>query len=252
MARRNRPTGKASLTDRAATFCIPLRSPGVFPRPGSLQFVGRQRPDARKPRPAWSDAWAPLIMGVSIAREIEDQSVIRFRRDLDARSLPAVRFYLSNPMQTARRILREVGLTNPAAVFIDSTGTGCAVHARLAELGCPHLVGVDVYAPPDRPGSGAVCSAANDDVRYHDKRAEMWGRMKQWLTAGRLPDDPDLLAALASVEYGYDGNDAIQLERKYDVKFRGLPSPDDAEALALTFAYPVRSAPKPRNGASRN
>ena len=47
----------------------------------------------------------------------------------------------------------------------------------------------------------------------------------------------------ATDEYGYDGNDAIQLERKYDVKLRGLPAPDDAEALALTFAYPVRIRP---------
>jgi phage terminase large subunit len=63
--------------------------------------------------------------------------------------------------------------------------------------------------------------------------------MNEWIKAGCLPDDPDLAAALASVEYAYDGNDAIQLERQYDVKRRGLPSPDDAEALALTFAYPV-------------
>ncbi len=242
MARRSQPADrKAPLNEIAAAFCLPLRGPGVFPRPGTLHFLDRRWLDAGRPHTTSADPGAPLIMGVSIARDIEDQSVIRFRRDLDARSLPAVRFYLSNPTQSARRILHEVRLTNPAAVFIDSTGTGCAVHARLAELGCPHLVGVDVYARPDHAQSGAVGGAANDDdVRYHDKRAEMWGRMKEWLNVGSLPDDPDFLAALASVEYGYDGADAIQLERKYDVKLRGLPSPDDAEALALTFAYPAQ------------
>jgi hypothetical protein len=54
--------------------------------------------------------------------------------------------------------------------------------------------------------------------------------------------DPELIADLTGVEYGYvlrDGRDAIQLERKEDMKRRGLASPDDGDALALTFAYPV-------------
>jgi hypothetical protein len=150
-----------------------------------------------------------------------------------------VKFYLSNPMQTARRIMEQVARHQPTAVFIDKTGPGAPVHAWLTQRRCPHLVGVDVDARGDRTDPGAVCSAAGD-VRYFNKRAEMWGAMKEWINAGCLPDDPDLLAALASVEYAYDGNDAIQLERKVDMKWRGLPSPDDAEALALTFACPAQ------------
>jgi hypothetical protein len=55
-------------------------------------------------------------------------------------------------------------------------------------------------------------------------------------------NDPELIADLTGVEYGYalkDGRDAIQLERKSDMRRRGLASPDNADALALTFAYPV-------------
>jgi hypothetical protein len=231
MARRSRPTDRKSpLNELAAAFCLPLRGPGVFPRPGTLHFIDRRRLDAGRPRTKSADPAAPLIMGVAAARDIDDQTVICFRRGLDARSMPAVKFYLANPVQTARRVMEQVVLHKPAAVFIDSTGSGCAVHARLAQLGCPHLVGVDVYARSADTGG---------DARYHDKRAAMWGSVKEWIKAGCLPDDPDLVAALASVEYAYGGNDAIQLERQYDVKRRGLPSPDDAEALALTFAYPV-------------
>jgi hypothetical protein len=57
-----------------------------------------------------------------------------------------------------------------------------------------------------------------------------------------IDNDPDLKADLGAVEYGYkmrDGQDAILLERKEDMKKRGLSSPDDGDALALTFAYPV-------------
>ena len=66
--------------------------------------------------------------------------------------------------------------------------------------------------------------------------------MRAWLPNGAIDNDPELIADLTGVEYGYvlrDGRDAIQLERKEDMKRRGLASPDNADALALTFAYPV-------------
>jgi hypothetical protein len=66
--------------------------------------------------------------------------------------------------------------------------------------------------------------------------------MREWLRDGAIDNDPELLADLTGVEYGYvlrEGRDAIQLERKEEMKRRGLASSDDGDALALTFAYPV-------------
>lgn len=45
--------------------------------------------------------------------------------------------------------------------------------------------------------------------------------------------------AHGNVEYGYDGSDALLLERKDDMRRRGLASSGDGDALALTFARPV-------------
>ena len=60
------------------------------------------------------------------------------------------------------------------------------------------------------------------------------------MTSGiMLDDDPDIRADLTSVEYGYNTRNQIQLEKKEDMKKRGLSSPDLADALALTFAFPV-------------
>src|SRR5436190_22221796 len=75
--------------------------------------------------------------------------------------------------------------------------------------------------------------------------------MKEWCKAGCLPDDNELVADLKAVDFGYDASDAILLERKDDMKRRGLASPDDGDALALTFAYPSPSATGPRSGGSR-
>jgi hypothetical protein len=185
------------------------------------------------PGPLVEDPTASLIMGVDVARQGADQSVIGFRRGLDARSIPAVKFRIPDLIQIASRVMEQVNSHNPDAVFVDGTGIGWGVHDRLNQFGCPNLVGVDFGARADRT------DASDAAARYANKRAEMWGFMKEWCKAGCLPEDRDLVADLTAVDYGYDASDAILLERKDDMRKRGLASPDDGDALALTFAYPV-------------
>jgi hypothetical protein len=215
---------------------VRVRVRGVFPRAGSLQFIDSERIEAAVERALVADPSAPLVMGVDIARHGEDQSVIRFRRGLDARSIPAVKFRIPDLMQVASRVMEQVREHRPDAVFIDGTGIGWGVHDRLNQLGCANLVGVDFAARADRRDLGDAAA------RYANKRAEMWGFLKDWLRVGCLPDDAGLAADLGNVEYGYDAADSILLERKDDMRRRGLASPDDGDALALTFAWPV--APK--------
>ena len=203
---------------------------GAFPRAGSMQFIDSERVDQAVQRELVEDPAAPLVMGIDIARHGGDHSVIRFRRGLDARSIPSVRFHIPDLMLIASRVLELVQHHAPDAVFLDATGIGWGVYDRLQQLGCPHLVGVDFGGKADRNEAPA---------RFANKRAEMWGFMKDWCVAGCLPDDRDLAADLTGVEYGYNGADAIVLERKDDMRRRGLASPDDGDALALTFAYPA-------------
>ena len=212
---------------------VRVRVRGVFPRAGTLQFIDGERIAQAAARALEPDPTAPLVMGVDIARQGADHSVVRFRRGLDARAIPAVRFRIPDLMQVASRVMEQVNAHNPDAVFVDGTGIGWGVVDRLSQLGCPNLVGVDFGGRADRTdGSDAA-------VRYANKRAEMWGFMKEWCKSGCLPDDRELLADLGAVDYGYDASDAILLERKDDMRRRGLASPDDGDALALTFAYPV-------------
>jgi len=71
-------------------------------------------------------------------------------------------------------------------------------------------------------------------------RSQMWYNLKEALKVGlRLPEDEDLRTDLTSVEYGYNLKNDLQLERKDDMKKRGLSSPDLADALALTYALPI-------------
>ena len=212
---------------------VRIRVKGEFPRAGSLQFIDSERVQQAVDRalePEWNP---PLVMGVDIARHGADQTVIRFRRGLDARSIPPVKFRMPDLMVIASRVMELVQEHSPDAVFVDGTGIGWGVVDRLSQLGCSIARGVDFGSKADRT------DGVDGMVRYANKRAEMWGYMKEWCKAGCLPDDRELRADLTAIDYGYDGADAILLEKKDDMRRRGLASPDDGDALALTFAYPV-------------
>ena len=59
-------------------------------------------------------------------------------------------------------------------------------------------------------------------------------------TPVQIPDLDTLHADLTGLKYSYDSNTRLRLEKKEDMKKRGLRSPDEGDALALTFALPVR------------
>ena len=170
-----------------------------------------------------------VTMGVDVARYGDDETVIAFRRGRDAYSEPWVVLRKLDTMETAARIASHYDRVKPNALFVDETGVGAGVVDRLKQLGYP-VIAVNFASSPD----------GLTDAKTANKRAEMWVRMREWLkgTVG-LPDDDRLEAELTSVEYKHDANNAILLERKEDMKKRGLPSPDRGDALALTFAYPV-------------
>ena len=85
-------------------------------------------------------------------------------------------------------------------------------------------------------------SRATDSERYNNKRTEMWDKLREWLEAGgAIPNNSDLKTELSSPTYSFDASGRQCLESKDKLKERGLRSPDMADALALTFAFPVQS-----------
>jgi hypothetical protein len=218
-------------------FCR-VRVRGEFPNASSLQFISSELADAAA-RGDRDISWIrdePLVMGVDVARFGDDASVLRFRRGRDARSIPAIKLRGADTMQLAARIADESIRLRVDAIFIDGGGVGGGVVDRCRQIGLKvtevQFGGVADRAPIGEDGA----------IAYANKRAEIWGNLKEWLRDGAIDDDPELLADLTGVEYGYvlrSGRDAIQLEAKADMKRRGLASPDDGDALALTFSYPV-------------
>ena len=192
------------------------------------------------------DHVSPIVFGVDIARFGDDATVIAIRRGRDAKSLPWKVFRNVDIMSQVGAIVDLADLYRPKAVFVDGGGVGGGVVDGLRSLGQP-VHDIQFGSSPDR------LNTTGGHI-YANKRAEMWGSMREWLKGGVIPATPELIADLECVEYGYrivNGQDAIQLEKKEEMKKRGLASPDFGDALALTFAYPISGAAPERRARYR-
>lgn len=215
-----------------------VRVKGEFPRGGAMQFIDGETVEEAATREAVSHLTQALVMGVDCARGGDDQTTIYFRRGLDARTVPPIKMRVRDLMVVAGKVAEQAIEQRAAAVFIDEGGIGAGVVDRVRQmLPGRMVVGVNFGGRADRytMGDGLPLTA--------NKAAEMWASMRAWLKTGAIPDDPELKAELTAREYGFDLHNAIRLEKKEDMKKRGLSSPDNADGLALTFAYPVADLP---------
>lgn len=236
-SRKAQITNKATIAEWVADYgedsdFVRVRVRGVFPRASSMQFIARDTVDEAMARDPGVQAAAGRVaaVGVDVARFGDDQSVIRTRIGRDASTWPPQRFRAMDTMQLASRVAEHVNLLKShgfgVVLMIDGGGVGGGVIDRLHQLGFDPL-DVQFGGKPDDPR------------KYANKRAEMWGRLREWLRTGCLGKDEQVAVDLTSVEYGFTATDQILLERKEDMKRRGLASPDDGDALAITFAAPV-------------
>lgn len=168
-----------------------------------------------------------LLIGVDPARFGDDRTSIIRRR---GRKVYEIESYVKkNTMEVVGIVNNIIVKENPVRVFIDVGGLGAGVFDRLSELGHRNII-YDVNG-----GSTPL-----DQKKYSNKRAEMWGLMKEWLlsTPCEIPDSDTLHSDLCGVRYSFDSNSRLILEKKELMKKRGLRSPDEGDALALTFALP--------------
>ncbi len=230
---------------------VRVRWLGLYPLAGEGKFIDLglvRAAQERKPLAFSDDA---LVVGVDLSWGGDDDTVARFRRGSDARSIPPVKIRgekTRNPT-VVREALADILRSKydgqaVAMMFLDNSGVGGnagAILAGLVALGFKNVMGINF-------GDAAIKSQF-----YALRRDEMWGAMKDWLReSGAIDADRDLATDLQKPTLIKDSENRIKLESKPDMKKRlakmGLDSssPDDADALALTFAMPVAPRkPKP-------
>ena len=174
------------------------------------------------------DNSAPKIIGVDPARFGEDSTSMFIRQGRVAEQIGKLRG--KDTMEVVGAVIQAISKYGPNAVFIDVGGIGAGVYDRLKELGYKQCHSVNFGAEPI------------DKKKYVNKRAEMWCLMRDWIESqpAQIPDEDLIETDLCGLHYSYDSNGRVKLESKDDAKKRGIKSPDDGDALALTFAMPVR------------
>lgn len=212
---------------------VRIRVRGVFPRAGSLQFVPADIVEAATKRDVVIAGDDAVVLGVDVARFGDDQSVIAVRCGRDARSRPWSSYRGMDTMQLSAKVFEAWKRTGARAIFVDGGGVGAGVVDRLRQMGAP-VIEVQFGARPD---GGFILA---DPVKVKNKRTEMAVVAREWLKGGAIPDNPELIADATGIEYGFDADNALILEKKSDMKKRGLASPDWWDALSLTFASPIQ------------
>lgn len=211
---------------------VRVRVRGQFPRVGDSQFISTEVVEQAMERHVEPVETDPIVIGVDVARFGDDQSVFVVVR---GRKLLTIRAYRElDLMELSARVVELIKEFSPHAVFVDGAGVGAGVVDRLHQL---QYKVIEVQAG----------SKAEDPEKFCNKRAEMWWRMRDWLKTADIPRDALALKYdLTGIEYAYDAKMRIQLEKKSDMKKRGLASPDYADALAMAFAEPVNPISRPR------
>ncbi len=202
-----------------------VRVLGEFPSSSVNQLINRTLAEAASLREynTHATAFAPVIIGVDCAWEGDDRSSIVLRQGLHSKILGVYR-NIDN-MRLGGLVDQCWTKYNADACFID-IGWGAGVVSFLRNVG----------RNPIAVNFGG--SALSEE--YSNKRTEMWCELKKWLEeGGQIDPNQDLIEDLVSPEVYFMNNGKKILEKKVDMKKRGLQSPDIGDSLALTFAAPV-------------
>lgn len=193
---------------------------GEFPAQNDEQMFPIHAIDEAMRRPAWNDPTAPVVMGVDPARG-GDTTVLRVRR---GRDLVAKRRYNSGDlMVVVGHIIEAIQEFSPAMTVIDEAGLGFGVVDRLREQG--YVVRGFNFG-----------SKATKPQRFQNKRAEVYHACAEWLRTASIPFDAKLKKDLLMIRKGDPTSKGqMTLVSKDDMAY----SPDDADALVMTFAVPL-------------
>jgi len=207
-----------------------VRVLGLPPLQESQQFISLELFDRALGNYGTHAEHNPRILGVDVARFGDDESIGRERRGNQTRRVFKV--HGQDTMKVAGQVLHAINEAKREKdpydmVCIDDVGVGGGVVDRLREQDID-VVGVNAGMASRRP-----------DCK--NMRAELWMLYKEWLEHGK-PDE-DLREDSTGIQYSYDSSDRLVMERKEDMKKRGMKSPDEADALCLTF-YPQNAIRK--------
>ncbi|ANS05732.1 hypothetical protein [uncultured Mediterranean phage] len=178
-----------------------------------------------------SQGEGPRILATDVARMGVDKTVSVLRQGNAARIVRRVQGH--DTMRTAGAIAELAALHEVDLIVVDAVGVGAGVYDRLRE-GSILVNGEEVglKAPLVAFTGGAKASKPR---RFQDQNAECWWSMREWFLTGEadIDDDKALIGQVVSRGYEIQSDQRIKLESKAKLS----KSPDEADALAMTFVH---------------
>jgi hypothetical protein len=198
---------------------------GMFPRAGFSNFISPELVMQARRRRLEPQVYQTYqrILAIDPARFGDDSSVITLRQGLKVHYQVELQGF--DGPDLAGRVFELVRKESPIACIVyDAIGNGADLDSALRRMpGLPPLIPVQWGQP------------AKDSKQYFNQRSECWGKMREFLEHGAIPDKDMLADQLTSLDYGYSATFQIQLQSKRDLKKNGGKSPDMADSLALSF-----------------
>jgi phage terminase large subunit len=227
---------------------VKIRVLGEHPSQSEEQFIGEDLVLAAQQREATPYLHLPKVLGVDVATT--GRTVLILRQG--CKILWDQWFFSKGVEEVAAIVSGFMDKEQPDAVFVDSVGVGAGVYGLLRHTHHRVIAANGAHAVPEFPDGPGELPA---DQIYWNMRACMYGRMREWLrTVGCLPLRAQVAAEVETQYVGLGkelqqpfwryavrgGYTLILIESKDDMKERGIGSPDEADALSLTFYAPVR------------
>jgi hypothetical protein len=222
----------------------PANAEESFQLTGHDSFIKPE--DVLRARKATCEGIGPLVFGVDPARFGNDGFSIAKRKGRKVLNVEK-RHKLDN-VAGANWVRLEIDKDKPDRVFVDVGGVGAGVVDILKSWGEPYsdiVVPVNFGSEPFRPVE--ILPDGTKKPGPRNRRAEMWGNSRDWLcdpAGADIPDEDKLQADACGPAFSYDVNQRFLLESKEHMRERGVRSPDDWDAIALTFAEPVAEKTK--------
>lgn len=227
---------------------VRVRVRGLPPRASSLQFIDQDRVYAAQRRAqvvVLPDE--PLVCGMDVSGGGSAFNVVRFRRGADARTIPPIRVPGTDTKEDRSAFLAVLATVlrdrtperRVTQMFVDAA-YGAPYVERLSAMGFRNVQEVSFGSTVTPHKALKPTPRDVPDLVPFNMRAYMWQKMKDWLaTAAIDPKDDRLAADLVGPGFHLTKKDELVLEAKASMQERGVASPDDGDALALTWAAPV-------------
>ena len=116
---------------------------------------------------------------------------------------------------------------NPTQIVIDNMGSGANVSLEFAQLG-------KITTPLNVKDKDAILETEN----FLNNRAKACWEMKEWIQKGGMLIRDKRWQELLNLRYRYNEGGKLQIMPKEQMRKKGIPSPNFADALMLTFLAP--------------